>query len=233
MLIVLGFLVSGGLVWIGPRLVLGPSLWKTSIGTVKIPNRGTLCVGRSHDGDISYEYSVRVRGADGKLAQWRHLARSLNRVEDSEAALSSDSRYAAVSFDSAEGGVVVIYDSVSEESSIREKTCPNEKENHGCTRMDTDKMVEGILCWTFREIKKAPDKAGMLIPVFSSVFIRVHPWFEFFSSRVQDKWKAAAKNLEAIRASDSHGNDENGFRITGDGMFGFFYCNWSGGSARF
>ena len=115
MFIVLGFLLFGGLVWFGPRILLGPSLWKTTIGTVKIPNRGTLCVGRSHDGDISYEYSVRVRGADEKFARWRYLARSLHPVEHSETALSSDSRYAAVSFDTPDGDVVVIYDSVSEE----------------------------------------------------------------------------------------------------------------------
>ena len=29
---------------------------------------------------------------------------------------------------------------------------------------------------------KEPDQSRMPIPVFSSVFIRVHPWFEFFPS---------------------------------------------------
>jgi hypothetical protein len=58
---------------------------------------------------------VRVRGADEKFARWRYLARSLHPVEHSETALSSDSRYAAVSFDTPDGDVVVIYDSVSEE----------------------------------------------------------------------------------------------------------------------
>jgi len=58
---------------------------------------------------------VRVRGADEKLDRWSHLAWSLDPVEHSETALSSDSRYAAVSFETADGDVVVIYDSVSEE----------------------------------------------------------------------------------------------------------------------
>ena len=58
---------------------------------------------------------MRVRGVDERLAKWRYLAWSLDQVEHSEIAMSSDSRYAAVSFDSADGDVVVIYDSVSEE----------------------------------------------------------------------------------------------------------------------
>jgi hypothetical protein len=113
--IVLGIVLIGGLVWFGPRLVFGPSLWKTTIATVKIPSRRSLDVGRSHDGDISYEYFVRVRGADGQLAEWRYLAWSLDPIEHTETALSSDSRYAAVSFDTTDGNVLVIYDSVSEE----------------------------------------------------------------------------------------------------------------------
>jgi hypothetical protein len=115
MIIVVGLVLFCGLAWFGLRLAFGPSLWKTTIGTVKIPDRETLCVGSSHDGDISYQYFVRVRGADKKLSNWHYLAWSIEPVTHSETALSSDSRYAAVSFKTADGDMVVIYDSASEE----------------------------------------------------------------------------------------------------------------------
>lgn len=114
-LIVLGLILFGCLVWFGPRLVMGPSVWKKIIGKVRVPERGTLCLGRSHDGDISYEYFVRVSGAGDDLGQWHHLAYSLNPVEDSVTALTSDLRYAAISFASDQGDVVAVYDSVTQE----------------------------------------------------------------------------------------------------------------------
>ena len=109
------FIVFGGLVWLGPRLVFGPSLWKTTIGVVEIPGRGKLEIGRSHDGDVSYEYFVRVKGATDGLGDWRYVASSLYPEACTESALTADSRFAAVSFDSGDGMVEVIYDSISKE----------------------------------------------------------------------------------------------------------------------
>ncbi len=115
-----GFAIVGlvfflGLGWLPFYLMVGPSLWKTVMGEVKIKDHGTLCIGRAHDGDLSYNYYVRVRGAGDELENWTRVDRSSDPTKHSETALTSDSRYAAVSFESADGERMVIYDSVAKE----------------------------------------------------------------------------------------------------------------------
>jgi hypothetical protein len=48
--------------------------------------------------------------------------------------------------------------------------------------MHADKMEFKVLLGTSRETLKMPNTIGMIIPISPSVFIRVHPWFEFHSS---------------------------------------------------
>lgn len=101
--------------WLGLMIMLGPSLWKTVIGNVEMQGGSTLCIGRAHDGDISYNYYVRVRGSGGNLEDWTYVGYSLNPTRRSVTALTSDSRYAAIAFDTDERKVMVIYDSDAKE----------------------------------------------------------------------------------------------------------------------
>ena len=105
----LGLALASG--WIGLMIMLGPSLWKTVIGDVKTHGGNTLAIGRAHDGDISYNYYVRVRGAGGDLDEWTYVGYSLDPTRSSVTALTSDSRYAAIAFDTDNGKAMVIYDS--------------------------------------------------------------------------------------------------------------------------
>jgi len=105
-----------GLGWFGLYTIFSPSLWKTVIGEVKVSNGHKLSVGRAHDGDISYNYYVRVQGVgNNKLEDWTYVGWSLDPTEDSDTALTSDSRFAAIAFKCEDGGVLVIYDSEAKE----------------------------------------------------------------------------------------------------------------------
>ena len=114
--IIVGIVTVVGLGWMCLYLVFSPSLWKTVIGEVRAPNGHTLDVGRAHDGDISYNYYVRVTGAkDEKLENWTWVAWSLNPTDSCVTAITSDSRFAGIEFKSEDGSKLVIYDTQDKE----------------------------------------------------------------------------------------------------------------------
>lgn len=113
--IILGIVTLVGLGWACLYLIFSPSLWKTVIGRARTPDGIELCVGRAHDGDISYQYFARVRGAGEKQKEWTYVGWSLDPIDDVETAVTPDSKFAAVQFRCADGRVLVIYDAELDE----------------------------------------------------------------------------------------------------------------------
>lgn len=72
-----------------------------------------LCLGTAHDGDISYDYFARVRGASPNLDEWTRIGSNLDRFDTCETAVTSDNRFACVSCEDAE--LMVIFDSEDQE----------------------------------------------------------------------------------------------------------------------
>jgi len=98
--------------------LLAPSPWKTEIGKVKLGNGTTLHVGTMYDVDIACDYYVKVRGKDGKHAEWTHFASSVIPAGDCESAVTTDSRFAGIAVrksGSRELDGMVIYDAVEDE----------------------------------------------------------------------------------------------------------------------
>jgi hypothetical protein len=103
-----------GMGWLLLYLIWSPSLRKTEIGEVEMAGHGTLCMARAHDGDISYNYYARVLGAGSELEKWARVGSSIERAKKCETAVTSDSRFSAISFEGQDGNIV-IYDSVAKE----------------------------------------------------------------------------------------------------------------------
>lgn len=99
--------------WFGLRLVFGESLWKTTIGEVRLESGVVLCLGTAHDGDISYDYFVRVRGSSPDFDQWTRVGWNLDHFEDCETAMTPDNRFACIACERAD--LMVIFDSVERE----------------------------------------------------------------------------------------------------------------------
>jgi hypothetical protein len=114
--IIVGIFMSLGLGWLFIYMIFSPSLWKTNVTQVRMPSGNILCIGRAHDGDISYNYYVRVRGAgDERLEEWSYVSWSLDPVDSAETAVTRDSRFAAAEFKGEYGLIMVIYDSIDRE----------------------------------------------------------------------------------------------------------------------
>ncbi|MEK7951682.1 hypothetical protein [Luteolibacter soli] len=101
-------------------LMLGPSLWKTEIGKVKLGNGTTITVGRMHDGEFTYEYYVKVGGKNCKAVEWTYFGSSPTEVDDCEVAWTADSRFTGIALKKRDGAgpdSMVIYDAVEDELS--------------------------------------------------------------------------------------------------------------------
>lgn len=59
--------------YIGLRVTLGPSIWKSQISKISINKSESLQLASAHDGDISKEFYVRITGRDGQHLQWKYI----------------------------------------------------------------------------------------------------------------------------------------------------------------
>ena len=99
--------------WFGLRMIFGEPLWKTTIGEVEFDGGMELCLGTAHDGDISYDYFARVRGASSDFDRWTRVGSHLDHFESCETAVTSDNRFACIACEDAE--LMVIFDSKEQE----------------------------------------------------------------------------------------------------------------------
>jgi hypothetical protein len=102
-----------GLVWLALRLMLGAPLTTKIIGEVEIDGSGRLCLGRAHDGDLSYNYFARIRGHAGGLDSWTWVDSREEAFGACETAVSSDQRFACIACNSSD--LMVIFDAQEQE----------------------------------------------------------------------------------------------------------------------
>lgn len=103
------------LCWSMMYLAFSPSLGKTEIGSVELKNGQELSLGWAHDGDISYQYYVRVKGANEALQEWAYVDWHIKQIQHCDTAVSPDGRFAAVAFEGSQGTKIVLYDSQEQE----------------------------------------------------------------------------------------------------------------------
>lgn len=96
-------------------LIFAPSPWKTVIGEMKLGNGTELSVGRTHDGDIAYDYHVKVRGKHARPVAWTGFAGGVTPAEGCEMARTADSRFTGIAIAGDDARGAVIYDAVDDE----------------------------------------------------------------------------------------------------------------------
>lgn len=89
----LGVALFLGVGWGLLYLAFGPQLWKDVISKQEIPGHGTLLIGQSHDGDISYEFYVKMKRVDGVTTDWQRISWSTQPASNGFFAHSSDQRF--------------------------------------------------------------------------------------------------------------------------------------------
>lgn len=69
----LGGLMILLLLYVTLWFAFSPSPWKTKIGKAEIPGIGVMEVGHAHDGDITYNYYVRIKDSVGRYSDWTYF----------------------------------------------------------------------------------------------------------------------------------------------------------------
>lgn len=91
-LIVFVFLVLPLVFWGCMHLAFSPSLWKTKIGKAEIAGIGVMEVGHAHDGDITYNYYVRIKDSVGRYSDWTYFGWTVDFNDIPERCQSARSR---------------------------------------------------------------------------------------------------------------------------------------------